>query len=115
MLLVVFGEGEQATMWITFPAPLLHRSLPGEAVNVCSKRTRLRRGVSARLEAHLDPACASPPAFGCEASPSSSWDAKTYLGWLVLQGESEAIVNVDYCLEWNCHHHRTRELPATPL
>lgn len=33
-----------------------------------------------------------------------------------LQGDSEAIVNVDYCLEWNCHHHhRTRELPATPL
>lgn len=44
MLLVVFGEGEQATMWITFLAPLLHRSLPGEAVNVCSKRTRLRWG-----------------------------------------------------------------------
>lgn len=33
-----------------------------------------------------------------------------------LQGESEAIVSVDDCLEWNCHHHhRTRELPAAPL
>lgn len=28
------------------------------------------------------------------------------LGWVYLQGKSEAIVSVDYCLDWKSHNHQ---------
>lgn len=115
MLLVVFGEGEQATMWITFPRP--HYSIAAclARLSMCAVNERgcdgaflLVLGPTFVRRTLRHPPLAARPRYRRHGMPRPRLAR--------LKGESEAIVNVDYCLEWNCHHHhRTRELPATPL